>query len=89
MLERAFASRLCSALSFLSSLGISAMTRLQDEIVPAITAGIPKEAKINRTGFAEWVDSILDQRAGYKLAHNWTRGTPKAPPLPASGTYGG
>eukprot|EP00973_Karenia_brevis_P093956 12420031-Karenia_brevis.AAC.1 len=23
------------------------------------------------------------------MAHNWTRGTPKAPPLPTSGTYDG
>eukprot|EP00973_Karenia_brevis_P073122 10157301-Karenia_brevis.AAC.1 len=68
---------------------MAAIIRLQDQMGPAITAGLPKEAKTNREAFAECVDRILDQRAGYRLAHNWTRGTPKAPPLPASGTYGG
>eukprot|EP00973_Karenia_brevis_P085879 11912164-Karenia_brevis.AAC.1 len=50
---------------------------------------MPKEAKHNRQGYAEWVDKILNQSEGYRLAHNWTRGTPKAPPLPTSATYEG
>eukprot|EP00973_Karenia_brevis_P013346 1812630-Karenia_brevis.AAC.1 len=48
VLESAFASRVCSALSFLNNLGLAAITRLQDQIGPAITAGLPKEAKTNR-----------------------------------------
>eukprot|EP00973_Karenia_brevis_P068428 9517753-Karenia_brevis.AAC.1 len=40
----------------------AAVSRLHDQIGPAITAGIPKETKTNRAGFAEWVDRILDQR---------------------------
>eukprot|EP00973_Karenia_brevis_P064812 9002314-Karenia_brevis.AAC.1 len=50
---------------------------------------MPKEAKHNRQGYAEWVDRILNQKEGYRMAHNWTRGTPKAPPLPTSATYDG
>eukprot|EP00973_Karenia_brevis_P094823 12424350-Karenia_brevis.AAC.1 len=41
---------------------------------------MPEEAKHNRQGYAEWVD---------RLAHNWTRGAPKAPQLPTSATYDG
>eukprot|EP00973_Karenia_brevis_P087716 12165181-Karenia_brevis.AAC.1 len=48
VLERGFASRLCSALSFINNLGMAAITRLQDQMGSAITAGIPKETKINR-----------------------------------------
>eukprot|EP00973_Karenia_brevis_P000399 57256-Karenia_brevis.AAC.1 len=73
ILEESFANRLCSALSFISNLSMAAVTRLQDNISNTITAGIPKEANNNRAGFAEWVDRILDQKAGYRLAHNWTR----------------
>eukprot|EP00973_Karenia_brevis_P070350 9779554-Karenia_brevis.AAC.1 len=61
---------------------MAAITRLQENISSAITAGIPKETKTNRAGFAKWVDRILDNKTGYRLAHNWTRGTPKAPPPP-------
>eukprot|EP00973_Karenia_brevis_P084425 11716085-Karenia_brevis.AAC.1 len=50
---------------------------------------MPKEAKHNRQGYAEWVDRILNQSEGYRLPHNWTRGTPKASPLPTSATYEG
>eukprot|EP00973_Karenia_brevis_P031490 4345355-Karenia_brevis.AAC.1 len=62
---------------------------MQDQLVQAITAAGPREAKHNRAGYAEWVERILNQKEGYRLAHNWTRGTPKAPPLPTSGTNGG
>eukprot|EP00973_Karenia_brevis_P093669 12418466-Karenia_brevis.AAC.1 len=89
VLEHSFAVRLCSALRFTSNLGIAALSRLQDQFVHAITAAGPREAKHKRVGFAEWVERILNQQEGYRPAHNWTRGTPKAPPLPTSGTYGG
>ena len=29
-----------------------------------------------------WIDRILDPARGYTEAHEWTRGTSKAPPLP-------
>ena len=31
----------------------------------------------------DWIEEILDASMGYKKAHNWTRPTSKAPPLPA------
>ena len=30
----------------------------------------------------DWIEEILDASMGYKKAHNWTRPTSKAPPLP-------
>ena len=30
----------------------------------------------------DWIEEILDASMGYKKAHNWTRPTIKAPPLP-------
>ena len=32
--------------------------------------------------FEDWIERILDASEGYKKAHAFTRGTPKAPPLP-------
>eukprot|EP00973_Karenia_brevis_P062846 8738225-Karenia_brevis.AAC.1 len=62
---------------------------MQDKLAQAIAEAIPKEAKHNRDWFSEWVERILNQREGSRMAHNWTRGTPKPPPLPTSGTYDG
>eukprot|EP00973_Karenia_brevis_P003448 475493-Karenia_brevis.AAC.1 len=66
-----------------------ALIKLQDTRAKAIAEAGPKEAKHNRQGYAKWVDRILNQREGYRLAHNWTRGTPKAPPLPTTAAYNG
>eukprot|EP00973_Karenia_brevis_P038119 5256319-Karenia_brevis.AAC.1 len=70
-------------------MGIPALNRLQDKLAQAIAEAITREAKHNRAGYAEWVECILNQKEGYRLAHNWTRGTPKAPPVPTSGTDDG
>eukprot|EP00973_Karenia_brevis_P024693 3405205-Karenia_brevis.AAC.1 len=70
-------------------MGIPALNRFQDRLAQAIAEAIPREAKHNRAGYAEWAGRILHQKEGYRLAHNWTRGTLKAPPLPTSGTYDG
>eukprot|EP00973_Karenia_brevis_P001948 265138-Karenia_brevis.AAC.1 len=70
-------------------MGIPALSRLQDKLAQAIAEAIPREARHNRAGYAEWVERILNQREGYSMAQNWTRATPKAPPLPTSGTYDG
>eukprot|EP00973_Karenia_brevis_P044854 6213306-Karenia_brevis.AAC.1 len=55
-----------------------ALTKLQDMVAKAIEEAGPREAKHNRQGYAEWVDRILNQKEGYRMAHNWTRGTPKS-----------
>eukprot|EP00973_Karenia_brevis_P081116 11249864-Karenia_brevis.AAC.1 len=65
VLESSFASRLCSALRFISNLGIAALNRLQDQVVQTITVAGPREAKHNRAGFSEWVERILNQQEGY------------------------
>eukprot|EP00973_Karenia_brevis_P072707 10098612-Karenia_brevis.AAC.1 len=89
VIDIGLANNICSALKFLKKLGIPALNRLQDNLAQAITEAMPKEAKHNRQGYAEWVDRILNQKEGYRLAQNWTRGTPKAPPLPTSATDDG
>eukprot|EP00973_Karenia_brevis_P057582 8009008-Karenia_brevis.AAC.1 len=54
VLESSEASRYCSALRFISNLGIAALDRLQDQIVQSISAAGPREAKHNRDAYAEW-----------------------------------
>eukprot|EP00973_Karenia_brevis_P039453 5447181-Karenia_brevis.AAC.1 len=87
-MDSRFAATVCSALKHLTNMGIPAFQMMQDKLVQAITEAGLREAKHNRDGCAEWVQRILNRREGYRLAHNWTGGTPKAPPLPTSGTYG-
>eukprot|EP00973_Karenia_brevis_P071963 9999045-Karenia_brevis.AAC.1 len=70
-------------------MGVPALNRLQDKLAKAIAEAIPREAKHNRAGYAEWVDRILNKKEGCRLAYTFTRGAPKAPPLPTSGTYEG
>eukprot|EP00973_Karenia_brevis_P034235 4722117-Karenia_brevis.AAC.1 len=89
VIDTRFASTVCSTLRHLSNMGVPALTRLQDKLAKAIAEAIPREAKHNRAGYAECVGRILNRKEGYRLAHNLTRGTPKAPPLPTSGTYDG
>eukprot|EP00973_Karenia_brevis_P066038 9178634-Karenia_brevis.AAC.1 len=60
---------------------MNALAKLQDLVAKAIAEAEPREARHNRQGYAEWVDRILNQNQGHRMAHNWTRGTPKAPPL--------
>eukprot|EP00973_Karenia_brevis_P023696 3265005-Karenia_brevis.AAC.1 len=89
LIDTRFAATVCSALKHLTNMGVPAPSRMQDKLAQAITEAVPREAKHNRDGYAEWVERILNQREGYRLAHNWTMGTPKAPPLSTSGTSGG
>eukprot|EP00973_Karenia_brevis_P024124 3329545-Karenia_brevis.AAC.1 len=89
VIDNRFAATACAALKHLRNIGIPALNRMQEKLVQAITEAILREVKHNRAGYAEWVERILNHREGSRLAHNWTRGTPKAPPLPTSGTYGG
>eukprot|EP00973_Karenia_brevis_P042604 5897600-Karenia_brevis.AAC.1 len=70
-------------------MGVPALNRLQDKLAKAISEAVPRGARYNRAGYAEWVERISNQKEGYRIAHNWTRGTPNAPPLPTSGTYDG
>eukprot|EP00973_Karenia_brevis_P073548 10219841-Karenia_brevis.AAC.1 len=51
---------------------------MQDILTKAIDEAGPKEAKHNKQGYAGWVDKILDQKEGYRLAHNWTKGYTKS-----------
>eukprot|EP00973_Karenia_brevis_P085635 11880035-Karenia_brevis.AAC.1 len=89
VIDTRFAATVCSVLKHSPNMGIPALNGRQDKLAQAIAEAIPREAKHNRAGYAEWVERILNQREDYRLAHNWTRGVPKAPPLPTSGTYDG
>eukprot|EP00973_Karenia_brevis_P096149 12430843-Karenia_brevis.AAC.1 len=65
------------------------MDKRQDVLTKVIANGTSRQRKHDRQGYGEWVDRILNQHERYRLAHNWTRGTPKAPPLPTSATIAG
>ena len=48
-----------------------------------MVAHTPREIrKAEASGRDSWIQEILDPKKGYSKAHSWTRGTPKAPPLP-------
>ena len=40
------------------------------------------EGQDKASAIEQWIDRILDASEGYRVAHSYTRGTPKAPPLP-------
>eukprot|EP00973_Karenia_brevis_P040931 5663998-Karenia_brevis.AAC.1 len=54
VIDTRFASTVCSTLTHLSNMGVPALTRLQDKLAKAIAEAIPREAKHNRAGYAEW-----------------------------------
>ena len=43
---------------------------------------LAKRHKDDSNQITDWIEEILDATTGYKRAHNWTRPTSKAPPLP-------
>eukprot|EP00973_Karenia_brevis_P062881 8742134-Karenia_brevis.AAC.1 len=72
-IDTGFAATICSALKHLRNMGIPALNRMQYKLAQAIAEAIPREAKHNRARYAEWVERILNQREGCRMAHNWTR----------------
>eukprot|EP00973_Karenia_brevis_P037354 5149294-Karenia_brevis.AAC.1 len=54
VLDTRFATTVCSTLKYLSNMGVPALTRLQDKLAKAIAEVIPREAKHNKAGYAEW-----------------------------------
>eukprot|EP00973_Karenia_brevis_P078087 10846058-Karenia_brevis.AAC.1 len=54
VIDTRFVATVCSALKNLSNMGIPALNRMQDKLAQAIAEAIPKEAKHNRAGLAEW-----------------------------------
>ena len=72
---------------------VAALRQARDFTIPQLQTVIDKSNAIIRfmlaarrkedaTQAADWIEEILDPQTGYKEAHNWTRGTSKAPPLP-------
>ena len=54
-----------------------------DQIVDRALAHTMREVRrADNLGIDAWIQEILDPAKGYSKAHTWTRGTPKAPPLP-------
>eukprot|EP00973_Karenia_brevis_P030111 4149392-Karenia_brevis.AAC.1 len=62
VIDTRFAATVCSALKHLPNMGVPAFNRLQDKLAQAMAEAIPREAKHNKAGYAEWVERILNQR---------------------------
>eukprot|EP00973_Karenia_brevis_P042487 5881843-Karenia_brevis.AAC.1 len=62
VIDTRFAAAVCSALKYLSNMGIPALNRMQDKLAQAIAEAIPRGAKHIKAGFAEWVERMLNQR---------------------------
>eukprot|EP00973_Karenia_brevis_P039766 5488235-Karenia_brevis.AAC.1 len=54
VIDTRFAATICSALKHLANMGIPDLGSLQDKLAQAIAEAIPREAKHNRAGYAEW-----------------------------------
>eukprot|EP00973_Karenia_brevis_P002131 288597-Karenia_brevis.AAC.1 len=54
VIDTNMANGIRSALKFLDKLGMPALSRLHDKLAQAISEAMPKEAKHNRQGYAEW-----------------------------------
>eukprot|EP00973_Karenia_brevis_P073686 10240743-Karenia_brevis.AAC.1 len=54
VIDTRFAATVCSALKHLANMAVPARDRMQDKLAQAITEAIPREAKHNRDGYAEW-----------------------------------
>ena len=58
----------------------NALTTIRDTIQASIEHANMLENQDRKNVFDEWIDRILDASEGYRKAHAFTRGTPKAPP---------
>eukprot|EP00973_Karenia_brevis_P060592 8426770-Karenia_brevis.AAC.1 len=54
VIDTRFAATVCSALKHLANMGVPALNRMHDKLAQAIAEAIPREAKHNRAGYAEW-----------------------------------
>eukprot|EP00973_Karenia_brevis_P000193 24999-Karenia_brevis.AAC.1 len=54
VIDTRFAATVCSALKHLTNMGVPALNRMQDKMAQAIAEAVPREAKHNRDGYAEW-----------------------------------
>ena len=75
-------ARTLAALLRHSQLNDNALTNIRDTVKASIDNINVLENQDRKSAFDEWIDRILDASEGYRKAHAFTRGSPKAPPLP-------
>ena len=76
-------NRTLTGLKYHRTFNIPGLQNLQNILQAGINHVLNLEKLDRKSAVEEWIDKILDASQGYRLAHNFTRGTPKAPPLPS------
>ena len=74
--------RLQTALNKANGFQLSQLESLDKICDRALANTVKVIRKAENNGIESWIQEILDPQKGYSKAHAWTRGTPKAPPLP-------
>ena len=75
-------ARILSGLKYHRNLRIPGLQQLQGTLQAVIDHIHNLEKQDKKSAVEDWIERILDASQGYRMAHNFTRGTPKAPPLP-------
>ena len=75
-------ARTLSGLRLHRNMPILGLQKLQSTLQASIDHVLALEGKDKASAIELWIERILDASQGYRVAHNYTRGTPKAPPLP-------
>ena len=76
-------ARTLSGLRFHRNLPIPGLQQQQCTLQAAIDHVHNLEGQDKASAIELWIERILDASQGYRVAHNYTRDTPKAPPLPS------
>ena len=75
-------ARTLNGLRFHSNMNVRGLQQLQDAFQASIGNIQKLEGQDKASAIEQWIDRILDASQGYRVAHSYTRGTHKAPPLP-------
>ena len=72
-------NRALSGLKYHRTFNIPGLQTLQAILQAGINHVLNLEQLDRQSAVEEWIEKILDPTQGYRLAHSFTRGTPKAP----------
>ena len=81
-IEQAEKLRFMAAAKHTRNFSIQQMQNIIAKSQSYINFILAKRRKEDSNHITDWIEEILDASTGYKKAHNWTRPTSKAPPLP-------
>ena len=75
-------NRLQTAFTKVGTFQLAQLANLDKIVDRALAHTVNEIRKAENHGIDTWIQEILDPQKGYSKAHSWTRGAPKAPPLP-------